>query len=106
MFCSLGIRADYIFQLPTLSASAPSDQKAPVPEGLKDRDYLHFIDGTKAEVHADELTQVGDILGRGAYGYVTVNLYKPTNLRFAIKHIRLQDDPNVSTKIDRLHVSN
>jgi hypothetical protein len=82
-------------KLPTLSASTPSE--APVPEGLKDRDVLHFIDGTKAEVHADELTQVGDILGRGAYGYVTVNLYKPTNLRFAIKHIRLQDDPNVST---------
>jgi len=79
-------------KLPTLSPSAPSE--APVPEGLKDRDVLHFIDGTKAEVHADELTQVGDILGRGAYGYVTVNLYKPTNLRFAIKHIRLQDDPN------------
>ena len=48
---------------------------------------------------------MGDILGRGAYGYVTVNLYKPTNLRFAIKHIRLQDDPNVSILIGCYHVN-
>ena len=68
-----------------------------MPEGLADKGELHFLDGSKAVVHADDLDQVGDVLGKGAYGYVTVNLYKPTNTTFAIKHIRVQDDPNVSS---------
>lgn len=84
-----GMRGRLKVRLPTSTASDPV-----LPEGLADKGELHFLDGSKAVVHADDLDQVGDVLGKGAYGYVTVNLYKPTNTTFAIKHIRVQDDPN------------
>ena len=56
---------------------------------------MHFPDGRIVDLHADDLIELSQ-LGRGTYGFVTLNKHTQSELKFAIKHIKQQDDPGVS----------
>ena len=62
---------------------------------------MHFPDGRVVELHADDLTELSQ-LGRGTYGYVTLNKHTQSDLKFAVKHIKQQDEPNVCLPVERL----
>lgn len=83
-------------KLPTPNDSSP----APVPSGLSSSGDLTFPDGETVNVAADELIEIKK-LGRGTYGYVTENIYKPKNFSIAIKHIALQDQKEERTAMER-----
>lgn len=65
-----------------------------VPSNLRETGTLHFPDGTTLNLHADDLIQL-DILGEGSFGYVTLNKHMKFDLKFAVKHMRLKDEPKV-----------
>ena len=71
-------------------------QNREAPAGLTDEADLHFSSGQVVHVKADELTFERD-LGRGTFGLVTERLYEPLNIKIAVKHIRQQDEPAVSS---------
>lgn len=83
-------------KLPTPNESTST----PVPDGLSSSGDLTFPDGETVNVAADELEEIKR-LGRGTYGYVTENIYKPKNFSIAIKHIALQDQREERTAMER-----
>jgi hypothetical protein len=65
-----------------------------VPGNLRETGEMHFPNGNILQVHADDLIELST-LGRGTYGYVTLNKHVQSDLKFAVKHIKQQDDINV-----------
>ena len=66
-----------------------------MPCNLSETGKMHFPDGTVVDLHADDLIELGH-LGKGQYGEVTLNQHLQMDLKFAIKHITLQDKLSVS----------
>ena len=66
-----------------------------MPGNLSDKGEFHFPDGQVIEIVAADLIELGN-LGKGTYGFVTLNKHKDRDLKFAVKHIKQQDDANVS----------
>ena len=82
-------------RVPKLKIGTQKPAQREAPAGLTDEADLHFSSGQVVHVKADELTFERD-LGRGTFGLVTERLYKPLNIKIAVKHIRQQDEPAVS----------
>ena len=67
------------------------------PSNLTESGTMEYPDGTIIDLHADDLIELGK-LGSGTYGDVTLNQHIQYDLKFAIKHIVLQDKLSVRFK--------